>query len=139
MYSKPDGLLWYGKIGIHFLPILEILYPNMKVPIRLIRARPSFYMLSENPNINLVIVDCSLYTRRAMLKEDHHKKILVQLAYAPVEYNYMQTLAKTYIIPTRQNRIIQENLFNNVPLSRIAITVNSNSAFTGSFADNLIW
>ena len=139
MYSKPDGLLWYGKIGFHFLPILELLYPNMKVPIRIIRARPSFYMLSENPNISLVIVVCSLYTRRVMLKEDHHKKLLAQQAYAPVEHNYMQTLAKTYIIPARRNHIIQENIFNNVPLSRTAITVNSNSVFTGSFAEKLIW
>ena len=57
----------------------------MKVRIRLIRARPSFYMISENPNVSLDIVDCSLYTRRVMLKEDYHKKRMSQLAYAPVE------------------------------------------------------
>ena len=33
----------------------------------------------------------SLYTRRVMLKEDYHKKRMSQLAYAPVEYNYMET------------------------------------------------
>ena len=30
-----------------------------------------------------------------------------QLAYAPVEYNYMETLANTFIIPARQNQLIQ--------------------------------
>ena len=96
-------------------------------------------MISENPNVNLGIVDCSLYTRHVMLKEDYHKKRMSQLAYAPVEYNYMETLAKTYIIPARQNQFIEENLFNNAALRRIDIAMNSNSAFTGSFAENPFW
>ena len=96
-------------------------------------------MISENPIVNLGIVDCSLHTRRVMLKEDYHKKRMSQLAYAPVEYNYMETLAKTFIIPARQNQLIQENLFNNAPIRRIAIAMKSNSAFTGSFAENPFW
>ena len=129
----------YGKLGIDFLTTSELLYPNMKVRIRLIRARPNFYMISENPNVSLGIVDCSLYTRRVMLKEDYHKNRMSQLAYAPVEYNYMETLAKTYIIPARQNQFIQENIFNNAPIRRIAIAMNSNSAFAGSFVENPFW
>ena len=93
-------------------------------------------MISENPNVSLGIVDCSLYTRRVMLKEDCHKKRMSQLACAPVEYNYMETLAKTFIIPARRNQFIQENIFNNAPIRRIAIAMNSNSAFTGSLAEN---
>ena len=75
----------YGKLGIDFLTTSELLYPNMKVRIRLIRARPIFYMISENPHVSLGIVDCSLYIRRIMLKEDYHKKRVSQLAYAPVD------------------------------------------------------
>ena len=48
-------------------------------------------------------------------------------------------MAKTFIIPARQNQFIQENIFNNGPLRRIAIAMNSNSAFTGSFAENPFW
>ena len=96
-------------------------------------------MISENPNVSLGFVDCSLYTRRVMLKEDYHKKRMSQLAYAPVQYNYMETLAKTFIIPARQNQFIQENIFNNAPIRRIAIAMNSNSAFTCSFAENPFW
>ena len=62
-----------------------------------------------------------------------------QLAFAPVEYNYMETLAKTFIVPARQNQFIQENIFNNAPIIRIAIAMNSNSAFTGSFEENPFW
>ena len=134
LWSRPDG-----KLGIDFVTTSELLYPNMKVRVRLIRARPNFYMISENPKVSLGIVDCSLYTRRVMLKEDYHKNRMSQLANAPVEYNYMETLATTFIIPVRQNQFIQENIFNNAPLRRIAIAMNSNSAFTGSFAENLFW
>ena len=62
-----------------------------------------------------------------------------QLAYAPVEYNHMETSAETKIIPARQNQFIQENIFNNAPKRRIAIAMNSNSAFTGSFAEIPLW
>ena len=51
----------------------------------------------------------------------------------------METLAKTFIIPARQNQFIQENIFNNAPIRRRAIAMHSNSAFTGSFAENPFW
>ena len=139
LYSRPDGFMLYGKLGIDFLTTSELLYPSMKVRIRLIPARPNFYMVGENPIVSLGIVDCSLNTRRVMLKQDYHKKRMPQLAYAPVEYNYMETLAKIFIIPARQNQFIQENIFNNAPIRRIAVAMNSNSAFTGSFAENPFW
>ena len=89
-------------------------------------------MISDNPSVSLGIVDCSIYTRRIALKDDYHKKRIDMLAYTPVEFNYLETLAKTFIIPSRQNQSIQENVFNNAPVSRIAIAMNTNSAFTGS-------
>ena len=73
----------------------------MKARVGLIRARPNFYRISENPNVSFRIVDCSLYIRRVMLKEDYHKKRMSQLAYAPVMYNDMEKVAKTASIPAR--------------------------------------
>ena len=61
------------------------------------------------------------------------------LAYAPVEYNYLETLAKTFIIPARQNQFIQENLFNNAPIRRVAIAMNTKTASTCSFIENPFW
>ena len=52
----------------------ELLYPNMKNRLRLIRARPNFYMISDNPNVSPGIVDSSLYTRRIALKDNYHKR-----------------------------------------------------------------
>ena len=96
-------------------------------------------MIGKNPKVSLGIVDQSVYARRVMLKEEYHKKRLGQIAYAPVEYNYMETLAKTYTIPAQQSQIFQQNIFNNAPVRRITIAVTSNPAFTGSFAENSFW
>ena len=80
----------------------------------------------------LEIVDCSLYTRRIALKDDYHKKRMDMLAYAPVEYIYLETLTKTFMIPVRQKQFNQGNIFNNAPIRLVAIAMNTNSAFTGS-------
>ena len=45
LYSRLDGFMLYGELGIDFLTTSELLYPNMKVRIRLIRARPNFFMI----------------------------------------------------------------------------------------------
>ena len=136
MLSRLDGFMLYGKLGVDFFSTSELLYLNMKSRPRLIRARPNFYMISDNPNVSLGIVDCSLYTRRIALKDDYHKKRMDMLAYTPVEFNYLETLAKTFISPARQNQFIQESFFNNAPVRRVVIAMNTNSAFTGSYTDN---
>ena len=111
----------------------------MKIRLRLIIARPNFYMISDNPNVSLGIVDCLLYTHRIALKDDYHKKRMDMLHYAPVEYSYLETLAKKFIIPARQNQFIQENIFNKAPILRVVISMNTKSAFTGSFTENPFW
>ena len=139
MLSRPGGFMLYGILGVDFFSTSELLYPNMKIRLRLIRARPNFYMISDNPNVILGIVDCSLYTRRIALEDDYHKKRMDMLAYTPVEFNCLETLAKTFIIPATQNQFIPENIFNNAPARRIALAKNTNIAFTGSYTENPFW
>ena len=62
LLSRPDGLMLYGKLGSDLFSTSEVLYPNMKIRLRLIRARPIFYMINDNPNFSLGILDYSLYT-----------------------------------------------------------------------------
>ena len=139
MLSRADGFMLYGKLGVDFFSTSELLYPNMKNRLRLIRARPKFYMISDNPNVSLGIVDCSRYTRRIALKDDYRMKRMDMHAYTPVEFNYLETLAMTFIIPARQNQFIQENIFNNALVRRIAVAMITNSAFTGSYIENPFW
>ena len=74
MLSRRYGFMLYGKLGVDFFSTSELLFPNMKIRLRLIRARHKFYMISDIPNVSLGIVDCSLYTRRFALKDDYHRK-----------------------------------------------------------------
>ena len=136
---RSDGFMFYGKMGVDFLSTSELLYPFMKSRLRLIRARHNFFMISDNPNVSLGIVDSSFYTRRIALKDDYHKKRKVRLAYTPVEYIYLEILAETFIIPAKQNQFIQENVFNNAPVRQVAIAMNTNSAFAGSFTKIPSW
>ena len=131
IFSKPDGFMLYGKRGVDFFSTFELLCPNMKIKLQLIRVRHNFYMTSDNPNVSLVIVGCSVYTRRNAIKDDYYKKRMDMLAYTPVGFNYFETLAETFIIPATQNQLFQQNIFNNAPVRRIAIAMNTNSTFTG--------
>ena len=121
LLSSPEGFIMYGKLGIDFFSTSELLYPNMKIRLRLTRARPNFYMISDNPNVSLGIVDCSLYTRGIALKDDYHKKRMNMLAYAPVEYNYLETLAKTFIIPARQTNLFKKTFSTMRPFVELRL------------------
>ena len=96
-------------------------------------------MISDHPNVSLGFFDCSLYTRRIVLKDDSRKKRMDMLAYTPVEFNYLEILSKFLIIPARQNHFFQESIFNNAPVRRIAIAMNTNSALIGSYFENTFW
>ena len=96
-------------------------------------------MISYNPNVSLGIVDCLHYTRRFAFKDDYHKKRMDMLAYTIVEFNYFETLARIFIIPARQNHFIQEKILNNAPVRLVAIAMDTNSVFTGSYTENRFW
>ena len=105
MLNRPDDFMLYGKLGVVFFSTSDLLYPNMKIRLRLIRTSPTFYMISDNPNVSLGIVDCSLYTRHIALKDDYRKTQTDMLADTPVEFIYLETLAKSFIIPARQKPV----------------------------------
>ena len=127
------GSTYYGKLAIDLFQCEKLLLPNTKVRLKLIRARPNFYMISYNPHVSLKVLDCSLFTRRVVVNEVYHQTIKYQLTHQPACYNFMETIASTFIIPSGQNQFIQENVFNNAPIRKIAVAMNTNSAFTGHF------
>ena len=69
MLSRPDGFKFYGNLRVDFFSASEWLHPNMKFRLRLLGARPNFYMISDNHNVSPGIVDFSLYTGRIALKD----------------------------------------------------------------------
>ena len=55
------------------------------------------------------------------------------LLYTPVDFNYLETLAKIFIISARQYQLVQENILSKAPVRRLAIAMKTNPAFTRSF------
>ena len=74
IFNRPDGFIVYIKFGVDFEPTSELLYPNMKVRLGEIRAKPNFYMIIDNPSVSLGIVTCSLYTRRNCFRREISQK-----------------------------------------------------------------
>ena len=87
-------------------------------------------------NVSLKIVDCSLFTRRILVAEPNNQNLQWNLERKPAHYNYLETIARTFIIPSRQNQFIQENVSNNAPIRRIAVAMNTNLAVGGYFHEN---
>ena len=80
MLSRHNGFMLCGEMEVDFLSTSELQYPILKLRLQKVRARPFSYMISDNPNVSLGIVDCSLYIRRIALKDVYHKENLDTLA-----------------------------------------------------------
>ena len=80
MLTGLDSSMMCFILGVDFFSNSELVYSKMKVRLRVIRGRPNFYMITGNPNVSVVIVDCSFYTRRIALKGNYHKKRIEVLA-----------------------------------------------------------
>ena len=58
------------------------------------------------------------------------------LAYKPVDYNHLETLAETFVIPARGNQFLQKKHFHKAQVCRIAIGMKKKSAFNGPCTGN---
>ena len=103
MPNRPDGFILYCNLAVDFFSSSKRLYTNMKNRLRLIGARPKFCMTFDNLNVSLRFVECSLYTHRIAFKYDCRKEKKDMLALTPLDFNYLETLAKTFFIPAREN------------------------------------
>ena len=89
-----NGTTHYGKLAIDLFQCEKFLLPNTKVRLKLIRARPNFYMISYNSHVSLKVLDCSPFTRRLVVNEVYHQTIKYQLTHQPAYYNFMETIAR---------------------------------------------
>ena len=131
------GVTLYGKVEIDLFQCENFLLPYTKIRLKLIRARPNVYMISYNPNVSLNVLDYSLLTRRVLVNEVYRQNqtIKYQLTDQTACYNFIETIAPTFITPSGQNQFIKKNVFNIAPIRRITIAMKTNSAFTGHFQE----
>ena len=55
----------------------------------------------------------------------------------PAHYDDMEAIGRTFIISSRRNQFIQENVFKNASIRGIAVATNTISAIAGSFREHL--
>ena len=60
-------------------------------------------------------------------------------AYTPVEFNCLQIQAKTFILPARQTQFIQDNILTKAPVHPVAVAMNTNTAFSELYSENIFW
>ena len=131
-----EEIVCYGRLHADVFTCDKLLLPNVNVRIKLIRSRPSFYLISDLDNVQAKIIEASIFTRQVAVDDSYFGKIKSTLAVEPARYNYFEQIPKTYIIPRGQNQFIQENVFNNGPIRSFGIVMNENSAFTGDKKEN---
>ena len=139
MLSRPDSFMLYGKLGVEFLSTSDLPHPNKKLRLRLIRARPYFYMISDNPNVILGIVHCSPYARRIALTDYYRKKKKGHACLYSCGVPLYGEFRKDFSHSCQTKSIHTKNFFDSAPVRRIAIATNTNSAFTGSYTKVFFW
>ena len=58
-----NGTSYNGQLAINLFQCGKFSLPNTKVRLKLIHARPNFYIISYNPHHCLEVINCSLFTR----------------------------------------------------------------------------
>lgn len=138
--DKFDKDTWtmYGKLCIDAFTCEKLLLPKTKIRIKLIRSRANFHLITPGfVNNNAVkISHASLFTRRVEVHSDMQKHNEMKLSKQPARYHFNEWEARTYIIPDGQNVFKAENIFNNAPIRRLVVAMNTNAAFTGTFSEN---
>ena len=86
-------------------------------------------MISYNPHVSVKVLESSLFTRY-VVNEVYHQTIKYQLTHQPACCNFMETIARTFSIPSEQNQFIRE-LFST--MKGTAIAMNTGLAFTENF------
>ena len=129
--SRPDGFMLYGNFGVDLFSTSELLCPHMKLRVQLSRAEANLNIFREKIKVSFRIVVWSLYIRRVALSDDYQERRKDMLAYTPMGFNYLETLAKISTIPAK-------SFFNNAPFRQIAIAMNTKATFKISHTENPI-
>ena len=111
MHSRLDSFILYENMRFGFFSISDKMFRKTKNRLSLIRARPNFYMISDNINVSLGIAACSLYNGRIAVKNDQNRKRINMLAFTPVEFNYLETLAKNSSFKPDKTSFFQKKTF----------------------------
>ena len=76
--------------------------------------------------------------KKILVAELNHQYLQKNLKREPAHYNFIETIARGFINPSRQNQFIEENFLINAPKRRIAVVMNTNQAVAGFVHKNFL-
>ena len=79
MLSRADVFMVHGKMRVSFFCASELLHPKTIVGLQLIRAGHNFNEFSDNTDLSLAVVECSISNRRIAFRGFYHHKKCTQL------------------------------------------------------------
>ncbi len=137
---KSQTLNLYGPLAIDFFAKGSLKLTGKKMLIKLVRSSPKFVLFaigeSANETYNVVIEKAALIVEKKILRENSHNSITKTLALTNAQYNFHETLLKTFIMPANQNSFKQEDIFNAEPIRRLAIAMCHNGQFSGELTNS---
>lgn len=139
--TKKSTVLWLqGDIGCEVFKTDQLLLPNVAVRIRLVRASPHFCLLGPddtNPSgYNFKITSATLLVPERTVNVNVSNQMLAVHQRRAAQYKYHELKAKTFVVPANNLHFYMENVFNNMPIRRLAIAMNTSAACTGTLKTN---
>ncbi len=136
--KKSGEVFLIGKLSVDLFNCERLMLPKVDMRIKLTKASPHFSLIAadESKGYHFKITRASLLTRQMILSEDAYTSIEKTHLKGPAKYVFNETIAKTFIIQDSQNEFIRDDLFQNQPIRRIALAMNTNMKFTGSLETN---
>jgi len=128
----------FGKLSVDFFTCDKLLLPDVTLRIKLVRAHNDFVIMTDHATkrYTIHIRDASLYVRKMTVSENVVASLERVLLKTPAMYKYTEVIPKTFIIPAGQNSWKHEDVFMKEPIRRMAIAMNTNTAFGASNVSN---
>lgn len=132
------AIMVYGKPSVDFFTCDKLLLPNVNLRIKFVRAHNDFVIISDDAgkHYTVKIRDANIYVRKLAVSEHAVASIERVLLKTPAMYKYTEVLSKTFIIPNNQRSWKHEDLFMKEPIRRLAIAMNTNTAFGANNMSN---
>lgn len=136
--AESEAITLYGRLSVDFFTCDKLLLPNVSLRVKLVRAPNDFVTIAETAGKHYLvkISNANLYARKMTVSDSVVESIERVLMKTPALYKFTEVIPKTYVVPPGQNTWKHEDIFMKEPIRRLAIAMNTNTAFAGSSATN---
>lgn len=130
----------YGSLYVDFFTCEKLLLPQVTLRIKLYRSSNEFSLVTTGDDVDKLfmakIEKASLFVRKVTLTDSVKTSIERALLKAPARYPYIETLAKSFIIPANQKSFVREAVFGTEPIRRLTLCLASHNNFCGNRSEN---